>query len=549
MRLHTRREHAALEHGRPYHGRPPHRHGTDVLFAVGCSRLGIIGRIPDHGIRLVSGNVHPELCIINAPLRAELGRREHPANSAATVGLTRRRRLEPGPVALGQATVRNIAALLRIRRRNLVSDTPRQLRAEQAKVLALDTQLEIRVQRLAKRMTVFSRGVHDEQTAWPDRHAREHPLTRLGRVVAQRPTGEVNRGITGVAQFDPVPSLALLVLQAVAVGREDFVDHHLAKVVVGVHVVMPTFRGEPVRLCRQVGHAVVHHPGDRHDAAPSRLELNLPRTARHAGDRRRRLAVHQQIGRLKPTNRFAEKQAHAVEPAHCAARRRQDGCQRRRHVINDAVLVRGRRRGGVHQVGRTRCVGDAVVRIPRQSRPAKVARRECKCPQGTPAAQLHRRVAVEPEIIGVHPRDLLVETDRDLAQQTDIARRRIDRRHFRRRLVRLKTPKLSVHHEVAAGQVGVESHDGNLVFAIDEKLSRIVQGERLEIAGLMTDARKRIVRQISRPPDIEHLLTIDPDNEPVIIIHQQVEGGNLIGICQGEGATKKYRGVCVLHVA
>ena len=238
--------------------------------------------------------------------------------------------------------------------------------------------------------------MHDQRRAWPDRHAGKHPLARLGRVVTQRPAGEVDHGIAGVAQLNPVPGFALLVLQAVAIGCENFIDDHLARLVTGVHVVMPALRGEPVRLLRQVGHAVVRHPGDRHDAGPGRLKLNLPRPTSHAGDRCRRLAVDTQVGSVETPDRLAEKQVHAIQPAHRAARRRQDGYQRRRHVINDAILVRRRRGRGVHRVGRTRRVGDAVVRVPRQRRLAKVARRESERPGFVAAAQLHRRVAIEP---------------------------------------------------------------------------------------------------------------------------------------------------------
>ena len=252
------------------------------------------------------------------------------------------------------------------------------------------------MQRLAKRTAVFAGGMHDQRRAWPDRHAGKHPLARLGCVVAQRPAGEIDRGIAVVSQLDPVTGLAVIILQSIAIGREKFIDDHLAKVVIGIDVVMPALHREPVRLRRQVGDAVVRHPGDRHDAALDRLELNLPRAAGHAGDRRRLLAVDAQVGRLESTDRFAEKQAHAIQPAHRAARRRQDGCQRRRHVINDAILVRRRRGRGVHRVGRTRRVGDAVVRVPRQRRLAKVARRESERPGFVAAAQLHRRVAIEP---------------------------------------------------------------------------------------------------------------------------------------------------------
>ena len=86
VRLHPRRQHAALEHGRPHHGRPPHLQRIDVLFAIGYGRLGVVGRVADDCARLVGGEVHTELRIVNAPLRAELGRREQAANRPATVG-------------------------------------------------------------------------------------------------------------------------------------------------------------------------------------------------------------------------------------------------------------------------------------------------------------------------------------------------------------------------------------------------------------------------------------------------------------------------------
>ena len=135
-----------------------------------------------------------------------------------------------------------------------------------------------------------------------------------------------------------------------------------------------------------------------------------------------------------------------------------------------------RRRGGagIHQVGRAGRIGDAVIRVPRQNRLVKVDRRKSERPRPVAAAKLHRRVTVEPEITGIDTGDFLAKANSDLAQQTDVTRRRIERHDFRRRLVRLKTAQLGVHHEVAAGQVGIESHDGDLVFAIHKKLCGIV---------------------------------------------------------------------------
>ena len=228
--------------------------------------------------------MHSELRIVNAPLRAELRRREQPLNRRAAVARARRRCLEPGPAALGQAPVRNVAPLLGIRRRNLVGNPARQFRAEQAKVFALDTELEIGVQRLANRAPVLTGGMHDQRCTWPKCHGGEDPFARPGLVVAQRPAGEVHGGAPRVAQLDPVAGLALLVLQAVAVGREKLVDHHQPKVVLGVDVVMPSLCREPVRLRRKIGHAVVRHPGDRHETIVSRGKLDLPRPARHPGD-------------------------------------------------------------------------------------------------------------------------------------------------------------------------------------------------------------------------------------------------------------------------
>ena len=65
----------------------------------------------------------------------------------------------------------------------------------------------------------------------------------------------------------------------------------------------------------------------------------------------------------------------------------------------------------------------------------------------------------------------------------------------------------------------------------------------------MTYTGKRIMRQVSRSTDVEHLLAIDPDNEAVVVIHMQVECGNLRGIGHSKDAAEKHRGVIVAHVA
>ncbi len=147
------------------------------------------------------------------------------------------------------------------------------------------------MQRLAKQAAVFSGGVDDQRRAWPDRHAWKHPLARLGWVIAQRPTGEIDRDATVVSQLDPVTSLAVVILQSIAISREKLIDDHLAKVVIGINVVMPTLHLESVRLRRQIAHTVVRHPGYRHDAILCRLELNLPRAAGNTSDRHRLLTV------------------------------------------------------------------------------------------------------------------------------------------------------------------------------------------------------------------------------------------------------------------
>ena len=151
---------------------------------------------------------------------------------------------------------------------------------------------------------------------------------------------------------------------------------------------MPSLRVERIGLGRHVGHTVIRHPGHRHDAAPGRLKLNLPRTASHTSDGRRQLAVYPQIGGLEAADRFTEKKAYAVQAAHRAAWWRLDGCQHGRHVVYDPVFMRQGDGRGIHRVGRTGRVSDAVVRIPRQGCLAKVTLREDERPHGVATSKL-----------------------------------------------------------------------------------------------------------------------------------------------------------------
>ena len=157
--------------------------------------------------------------------------------------------------------------------------------------------------------------MHDQRPT-AEVHAGEHPLARLGFVIGQRPTGEVHGRVTGIVQLDPVADIPLIILQPIAVGGEKLVDDHLAKCVVGLHIVVPALGNQLVRLRCDIRHAVAFRPGDGHRAALHRFKLNLPRPAGHTGNRQRRLAIDAQVGGIETTYRFTEKQAHPVQPAY-----------------------------------------------------------------------------------------------------------------------------------------------------------------------------------------------------------------------------------------
>ena len=390
--------------------------------------------------------------------------------------------------------------------------------------------------------------MHDQRPTGPEVHAGEHPLARLGFVIGQRPTGEVHGRVTGVVQLDPVADIPLIILQPIAVGGEKLVDDHLAKCVVGLHIVVPALGNQLVRLRCDIRHAVAFRPGDGHRAALHRFKLNLPRPAGHTGNRQRRLAIDAQVGGIETTYRFTEKQAHPVQPAYRAARWWQDGGQRRRHVIDNPIPVGGRSGGGIHRVGWPRHVHDAVVGIPRQCGLMKIARRKRERPQGAPATELHRGIAVEPQVIGIHPGDLLVESNGHLPQHAHVARGRIKRGHLGWRLVRLKRPQLGVHHEIAAGHPDVKAHDRDHVFALGQEQRRILNGKRLEGAGLVAHCSHRVVVRIGRTTHVEHLLLIDPHREPVIVVDDKVHLGDVVRVGHRECLAEEHRGVFVPHV-
>ena len=64
----------------------------------------------------------------------------------------------------------------------------------------------------------------------------------------------------------------------------------------------------------------------------------------------------------------------------------------------------------------------------------------------------------------------------------------------------------------------------------------------------MAGAGERVVRQVSRAADVQHLFAVDPDHEAVIVVYQEVERGHLRPLGHGERAAEKHRRVSVAHV-
>src|SRR4051794_27672236 len=103
---------------------------------------------------------------------------------------------------------------------------------------------------------------NDQEFPGPDVCGRKNPLSQVGGINGQRPTGQINCVCTSIIEFDPIAELAILVLEAVRrnIRSEKFVDDHVGRGCVRVE------RECPATACKwissQIGNPMSAVPRD-----------------------------------------------------------------------------------------------------------------------------------------------------------------------------------------------------------------------------------------------------------------------------------------------
>ena len=153
-----------------------------------------------------------------------VGRARRWAEKINLPGDQRGRRVETR-LPIGRHAIRNVIPLLGVFHDEVMHHCLA-VRLHEAKVLAARAELEISVQLPVRLGPVFAGCKHQQITAGLDLHGRKHPLGQVLRIVSQRPTGQVDRGIAGIEKLDPICVVAIGVLQVLVVDREKFANDH-----------------------------------------------------------------------------------------------------------------------------------------------------------------------------------------------------------------------------------------------------------------------------------------------------------------------------------
>ena len=123
------------------------------------------------------------------------------------------------------APVRDVGVLLRKFGLKGVGWTRQIIGSEQPQIFAPRKELEVGVQ-LGRGVgpAVFARGEHHQIAVGGQGAGRKAPFVGMVRVIGQGPTGQVDGDIARIVELDPVGRVAIFILQAEFVGRQEFVD-------------------------------------------------------------------------------------------------------------------------------------------------------------------------------------------------------------------------------------------------------------------------------------------------------------------------------------
>ena len=505
----------------------------------------MISRVPDHRAIVPAAQLQLKRFGEKTALPAELRPAEDVLKTARAVLCAGGRPDEIHGLVRGGQAVRNVAPLLWVTG-NLVDRFSRKLGTGQPNVTTSRAELEIRVQRLPGNTPVFAGSEHHQKLAGIQFHVGEYPAAGPPLVIRQRPPAEVHRIAPRVLQLDPIDRLAVLVSQPGLVGCLELVDHHATRPVIGIHGVRPTAAREGVRLGCPVGDTVCARPGDVHLASRNFFKHHLPRAGGKTGHAFRHLAVDANVLHSEVVDWLVEKQAEPLEPTHRGAGGWHYLRQYRGYVVNHTVTPQFSR-------GRDECVGrpteilDPVVGLPRQHHLAIVGVLKLERPLGTLPIDRDGRLAVQPQLTPVDAAHRLAELQRDAVELIELTRLRRKVHETRGKGVLEDADQLDIDQKIAARQAKVESLDNNGVRPVFQKKPGITNLERLELAGLVR-AGSQLRSGTARRVGPGHQLAVDPHEEPVVEVDQQIEHTESADVASLECPSQINSGVAAGHV-
>jgi hypothetical protein len=209
---------------------------AQVRLAVQWRGLLSVRRKANGGAGSRAGEHQVEGLIEMSAFGAEMNRFTNTGNGAAPIRAARRGSREVTKVALGIVTEGMIVALLGKFLGKAAGQQAGGIRRIEAEELSATGELEVGVKPLSTRRlaTIFSRGEHDEILTRTEHLRPERPDPGKSRVIAQRPTGEIDGGRTTVVNLDPVLLLSIFILQTALVRGEDFVDDQISGRGIGI---------------------------------------------------------------------------------------------------------------------------------------------------------------------------------------------------------------------------------------------------------------------------------------------------------------------------
>ena len=114
--------------------------------------------------------------------------------------------------------------MFRIRRREFGGDGPEG--RDQRQIFAIGRELEVRVQAPGHVGAILFRSEHDQMLVGLNGHIGKLPLGEIRRIVGKKPSVQTGRSRGGVEDFNPIGTLAVLVVQGPIIIRHELGDEN-----------------------------------------------------------------------------------------------------------------------------------------------------------------------------------------------------------------------------------------------------------------------------------------------------------------------------------